>query len=139
MKCDYCGYENKPDVRCCTFCGVELTREEPVRQEYDLGYAEYKKEQEKQERRRHWEKIFQAEQKQMPSSQKPPVWKTEVYQNNHVPVSAKQEKEDNSLGMRLKRMPMWIKIVLIIMLFSEPVMALVWFIIWLIYDQSRRK
>lgn len=130
MKCDYCGYENAPDVKCCAFCGVELVKEEPVWQEEDSGYAEYKREREKQKRREHWEKRFQAEQKQMPSSSQMPVWKEE---------EEKSGKENYSLGMRLKRMPAWIKIALIILLFSQPIMALFWFIIWLLYDQSRRK
>ena len=137
MKCDYCGYENKSDVRSCAFCGVELVKEEPIRQEYDPGYEKYKEERLKEERRRQWEKMFQAEQKRLPSFQKPPVWKKEDNQNNHVPE--KREKEQNALGFRLKRMPLWIKIILVIMLFSEPVMALFWFIVWMIYDQSRRR
>ena len=135
MKCDYCGYENKPDARCCAFCGVELVQEEPIRQEYDSGDASYKDEQEKQERRKHWEKVFQAEQKQVPSSQKPPVWKEQRYQDNHMPE--KQDRE--SLGAKLKRMPLWIKIILFIMLFSQPAMAVFWFVIWMIVDQSRHK
>ena len=72
---------------------------------------------------------------QMPSSQAPPIWKQEKYQDNHIPE--KQDKE--SLGSKLKRMPLWIKIILFILLFSEPAMALFWFIIWMIFDQSRRK
>ncbi len=135
MKCDYCGYDNKPDVRCCTFCGVEIIREEQVKQENNSGYVRYKEDKEKQERRKHWEKMFQADQKQMPSSQAPPIWKQEKYQDNHIPE--KQDKE--SLGSKLKRMPLWIKIILFILLFSEPAMALFWFIIWMIFDQSRRK
>ena len=54
MKCDYCGYDNKPDVRCCAFCGVELIREEQVKQENNSGYVRYKEDKEKKERRKHW-------------------------------------------------------------------------------------
>lgn len=135
MKCDYCGYENKPDVRCCAFCGVELMQEESVKQEYNSSYVRYKEDQEKQERRKQWEKMFQADQKQMPSSQKPPVWRKDAYQENHIPE--KQDKD--SLGDRLKRMPLWIKIILLILLFSEPAMAVFWFVVWMIFDQSKRK
>ena len=137
MRCDYCGYENKEDVRTCAFCGVELLKEEPIRQEYDPEYEKYKEERIKQERRKQWEKRFQAEQKRTLSSPKPPVWKKEADSPNRV--SERHEKEQNSLGFRLKRMPLWIKIILVIMLFSEPVMALFWFFVWMIYDQSRRR
>lgn len=135
MKCDYCGYDNKPDVRRCEFCGVELLQEEPIKQQYHSEYVNYKEDPEKQERRKRWEKMFQADQKQMPPSQQPPIWKKQEYQENHMPE--RQEKE--SLGTKLKRMPLWIKIVLIIMIFSKPAMAVFWFIIWMIFDQSRQK
>ncbi len=137
MKCDYCGYENKPDVRRCAFCGVELMKEEPIRQEYDPEYEKYKQERLKQERRKEWEKMFQAEQKQMPSFEKTPVWKKE--DNKKGQVLERKEKEPSSLSVRLKRMPLWIKIVLLIMFFSKPVMALFWFLVWMLYDQSRRR
>lgn len=137
MKCDYCGYDNEPGVKYCAFCGVETTfKKEAMQQESDAKYEEYKKQQEKQARRKHWEKVFRTEQAQMPSCQESPAWSGD-YQTNHVP--AKQEKENMPLGARIKRMPKWLKIILICLLFSEPVMALLWFLIWLVYDQSRHK
>lgn len=137
MKCDYCGYDNQPDAKYCAFCGVETTfKKATVQQSLDPEYEEYKKKLEKQERRKHWEQVFQAGQEQVPSTKEPPAWRKEEYQTNHVP--ARQEKETETLGSRIKRMPKWLKIILIILLFSQPLSAVFWFIVWLIYDQSHK-
>jgi len=121
MKCDYCGYENKPGVKYCAFCGVELILEqEQQRIEPDnRGYKE------NSERRKEWENIFRTgQQKQMPSQQE-------------TLKMTKGKEEKDSLGSRIKRMPFWVKLLLLILLFSEPMMAVFWFLVWLIYDQSR--
>jgi len=138
MKCDYCGYDNKPGVKYCAFCGVETTfYKEPVQQKSDSEYEKYKEQQKKQERRKHWEQIFQTRQTPVPSNQEPSAWKQEKNQTNHLPKN--NEKSDRSLNYRIKHMPVWLKFIFIFLIFTQPAAAVFWFFAWLIYDQFQHK